>query len=170
MPRRLQTPRLTLRPFRPDDAARAFELFECHPEVWKHDPGYARTFAEREEIILGYARSNDANGVGGLAIVERASKCLIGYVGLQMMILPDVERATAEVELFYKLGYDYWGMGYAQEACAEMLRFAFEELRIWRVVAMTHRENHRSLKLLERLGMIASESDYFPDFIVAQLS
>jgi RimJ/RimL family protein N-acetyltransferase len=153
MPRELQTERLTLRPFTAYDADAAFEVFESNPEVWKHDPGFGRTKEQRAGIIARYAADNDPEGVGTLAIVLRSTSALMGYVGLQHYLLPREPLATPEIELYYKLGRDYWGQGYATEASRTMLRFAFDTLRLNRIVTITGQDNQRSLKLLARLGM-----------------
>jgi hypothetical protein len=90
---------------------------------------------------------------GALAVTLREGGTLIGYCGLQLYLCERPGRSTPEVELFYKLGRPYWGRGYATEACREVLRYAFEELRLPRIVTCTHRENVRSVALLRRLGM-----------------
>ena len=77
--------------------------------------------------------------------------------------------STPEVELFYKLGRDYWGRGYATEACREMIRHAFEELRLIRIVTCTHRENTRSIALLRRLGMRVEPDATDADGVLATL-
>ena len=68
-------------------------------------------------------------------------------------MLPREPLATPEVELYYKLGREYWGQGYAAEACRAMIRFAFDEMRLARIVTITATENTASIKLLEALGM-----------------
>jgi RimJ/RimL family protein N-acetyltransferase len=68
-------------------------------------------------------------------------------------VLPREPLATPEVELYYKLGREYWGQGYAAEACRAMIRFAFDEMRLARIVTITATENTPSIKLTQALGM-----------------
>jgi RimJ/RimL family protein N-acetyltransferase len=170
MPRSLETKRLLLRPFTMDDVDAAYEVLEGHPDVWKYDPGYARTWEQRAGIIHQYTIMNAPDDVGTLAVTLRESGQLIGYVGLQLYVLPSEPLATAEVELFYKLGRTYWGQGYAAEACREMIRFAFEEMRLARIVTVTDRRNEPSIRLLRRLGMTMEEGpDGWPDSLLGVL-
>jgi RimJ/RimL family protein N-acetyltransferase len=136
-----------------DDIDAAFEALEGHPDVWKYDPGVPRTKEERAAIIQKYAITNDFDSCGTLAVTLNADGHLIGYVGLQFYVLPRQPFATPEVELYYKLGRDYWGQGYASEACRTMIRFAFDEMRLQHIVTITDKQNQESIRLLERLGM-----------------
>ena len=153
MPHTLETDRLLIRPFTLYDVDAAYAALEGHPDVWKYDPGFQRTREQRAAIIAKYADGNEQDGCGTLAVTLREAGTLIGYAGLQLYVLPRVPLATPEVELYYKLGRDYWGQGYAAEACRVMIRFAFVEMRLARIVTITDEKNAPSIKLLERLGM-----------------
>ena len=153
MPPLLETERLFLRPFTVDDYEAAYAALESDPDVWRYDPGYQRSYARRSLIIERYALLNDEGGCGVLAAVRKDNGQLIGYMGLQHYLLPQSPHSTAEVELFYKLGRAHWGHGFALEGCLRLLAFAFVELRLNRIVTVTHGENGRSLCLLKRLGM-----------------
>lgn len=54
--------------------------------------------------------------------------------------------------LGYKLDHAYEGKGFMFEALQETIRFAFEELRLHRIMANYMPSNSRSAKLLNRLG------------------
>jgi RimJ/RimL family protein N-acetyltransferase len=153
MPPRIETARLILRPFTPDDLDEAYEVFESHPDVWKYDPGHQRTREQRAVITMKYANSNLVDGEGNLAVTLKDKGVLIGYVGLQLYILPTEPIAIPEVELFYKLGRPWWGQGYATEACNAMLKFSFEELHLGRIVTVVSKDNESSIRLMKKLGM-----------------
>ncbi len=153
MPHQLETERLVLRPFTMADVDDAYVMCEGHPDVWKYDPGFERTRAQRAAIIQKYVDTNDPDDCGTLAVVHKCSHHLLGYVGLQLYVLPREPFATPEVELYYKLGRDYWGQGYAIEACRAMIRFAFDQMRLLRIVTITDQQNTSSVHLLQRLGM-----------------
>jgi ribosomal-protein-alanine N-acetyltransferase len=135
------------------DVDEAYEVLEGHPDVWKYDPGFQRTKEQRAAIIQKYVDTNDPNDCGTLAVVQKSDNRLMGYVGLQLYVLPREPFATPEVELYYKLGRDYWGQGYALEACRGMMRFAFDQMRLLRIVTITDQQNASSIHLLQRLGM-----------------
>ena len=153
MPHVIETERLLIRPFTLNDIDAAYAVLEGHADVWKFDPGYQRTHEQRAALINKYATSNEPDGCGTVAVTLKATGALMGYVGLQLYVLPREPLATPEVELYYKLGRAYWGQSYAAEACRAMLRFAFDEMRLARIVTITATENTASIKLLEALGM-----------------
>ena len=152
MPPRLETSRLILRPFSLSDIDEAYEILEGHPDVWKYDPGFCRTKLQRANLIKKYMLDNDENGYGNLAVVLKSTGELIGYIGLQSYRLGEELQDPVEVELFYKLGRDFWGKGYAFEACRTVISFAFNRLHLPHLVTATHSENSPSIRLMQRLG------------------
>lgn len=149
----LTTDRLDLRPFRLDDAEAAHRLLDTHPDVWRFDPGEARTLEQRTEILRYRIAEFDHHGFGMWAVAERSSGSLAGYCGLQLYLLEDEPRSSVECELYYKLGRGFWGRGYAAEACRAVIAFAFGRLRLPRLATCTDTDNVRSVALLRRLGM-----------------
>ena len=57
------------------------------------------------------------------------------------------------VELGYGLLPEYWGFGYAREAAVALIQWGFATLPISKIVAFTYRNNPRSKKTLESLGV-----------------
>ena len=47
----------------------------------------------------------------------------------------------------------YWGQGYAYEACAKVMEYAFDVMHIHKIIAETI-DTARSVKLMEKLGMV----------------
>jgi RimJ/RimL family protein N-acetyltransferase len=82
-----------------------------------------------------------------LAIVLPNDK-VIGNIGIRKR-----ELNVYHAELGYELDPREWHNGYAAEAAAAMLKFAFEKLRLHRVMARVNAHNHNSIRLLEKLGM-----------------
>ena len=48
----------------------------------------------------------------------------------------------------------HWGQGYASEALAELLRYAFEEDGAWRVDGTCVADNLRSARVMEKCGLV----------------
>ena len=65
------------------------------------------------------------------------------------------------LEIGWRFRRQFWGRGYALEAARLALGFAFETLERDEVVSFTSPLNHRSLRLMARLGMTHSEADRF---------
>jgi ribosomal-protein-alanine N-acetyltransferase len=63
-----------------------------------------------------------------------------------------------DVELSYQLLPAFWGKGFATEAVGAVVQHALGALRLPRLLAETQAANHRSRRLLEKLGMTAARS------------
>jgi len=164
-----ETARLLIRPYTLEDVASAHAVLDTDPEVWRFDPGRALTLDERRRTIESRMGGYGSPVFGSLAVTLRDGGQFIGYCGLQLYLCDRLPMSTPEVELFYKLGRAYWAQGYATEACREMIRYAFQELRLIRIVTCTHRDNTRSVALLRRLGMRIEADATDPDGVLATL-
>lgn len=85
-------------------------------------------------------------GFGVWAVEERASDALVGRVGLHF------PEGWPDRELAWTLARPYWGRGYALEAARAALAHAFGPLGWHRVISLIDPDNHRSIRLAERLG------------------
>jgi RimJ/RimL family protein N-acetyltransferase len=75
----------------------------------------------------------------------------IGFVGLAV---PTFEAAfTPCVEIGWRLAAEYWGAGLATEGAREIVRYAFEDLRLAELVSLTTVGNERSRRVMAKLGM-----------------
>ncbi|WP_255472776.1 GNAT family N-acetyltransferase [Planomicrobium sp. CPCC 101079] len=83
----------------------------------------------------------------GLILKENGR--FIGTIGLNNL---NVRGKKAEVG--YKLHPDYWGQGLVREANSAVLQYAFTELDLFRIGAVTFPENTASSGLLKKLGFI----------------
>ena len=61
--------------------------------------------------------------------------------------------STDYVEIRWHFRPSSWGFGYASEAAARVVQYAFEELQLPMLLAIAQPENKRSVALMERLGM-----------------
>jgi ribosomal-protein-alanine N-acetyltransferase len=92
------------------------------------------------------ARFREESGLG-LSILHAESDRLIGGVGLN-----NIDWTHAHAEVGYWLGEPYWGQGYATEALRALLRVGFDALALHRVQAFVFVGNHRSDRVLRKLG------------------
>jgi RimJ/RimL family protein N-acetyltransferase len=65
---------------------------------------------------------------------------------------------TAEWGLFWVLGADARGKGYATEAAKLLIDYAFERLGLLRIVATTEHDNLASIAVMRRLGMVVERN------------
>ena len=89
----------------------------------------------------------DAHGYGTWGIRLPQTLELIGFCGFRYFYEPP------ELELYYGLSARYWGHGFATEAAAAVVEYAFNVLHFNQVYAATDAPNVASNRVLERLGM-----------------
>ena len=152
MPLPIRTERLEIRPFSLEDAEQAHVAYADADVGWPLSPGgVSRSVEDARGVIASILRYyEDAEGLGPWAVVELASGSVIGDCGLFRC---EDAWAYGELELAYRLRRESWGNGFATEAAAAVLRYAFEELDAPRVVADLEAANAASLRVLERIGM-----------------
>jgi [ribosomal protein S5]-alanine N-acetyltransferase len=149
----LTTERLHLRPFKLADQV-AIHAVYADPEVMRFvGHGAHRTMAETASALRTYGEVLERRGYSFLAVTERAGGALIGDAGLHPLggIGPDVE-------LGYTLARSAWGKGYATEVGRALVEYAFEVLRVPRVVAQVEPGNTASRHVLAKLGMSERET------------
>ncbi len=166
----LETERLVLRRLTLDDVDALAEMYR-DPEVRRYFPEGSLTLPEtREEvewIIDVYYRRF---GYGLWATLLKESGALIGRCGLlpwtaleradgSLVIQhvaeqpPEPEGSWIDVELAYLLARPYWGRGLATEAARAIVAFAFDELRLPRLICLFEPENTASRRVAEKVGM-----------------
>ena len=153
----LRTERLVLRQWRDDDRE-PFAALNADPIVMEHFPS-TMTREESDAYVDRVAALIDERGWGTWAVEVAATGDFIGFVGLNE---PRFEaHFTPAVEIGWRLGRNAWGHGYATEAARAVLAYAFEELELDEVVSFTTVENHRSRRVMERIGMTRDPADDF---------
>jgi [ribosomal protein S5]-alanine N-acetyltransferase len=165
----LETARLRLRAFSIDDLQEAHRILDGHPDVWQFDPGYQPSLEKREKLLQFRILEMERHGIGSLAVLLKETEQLIGYCGLQLYLCERQSYSTPEVELFYKLGRDYWGKGDATEAAQAVVRYAFEELRLSRIVSHANCDNHHSVALMRRVGLMIEDDPLYPSEVMGTL-
>lgn len=144
----LTTERLRLRPLEVGDID-ALHALCMNPDVRRYLWDDRIVPRETVEALVQQSQSDFAlHGYGFFALeLGDTPTGLVGFCGHRRF------EDTAQVELLYAIGPDYWGEGYVSEAAVEVLRHGFETCGIQRVVASTDTPNQRSVRVLQRLGM-----------------
>jgi ribosomal-protein-alanine N-acetyltransferase len=143
----VETERLLLRPFERDDLDE-FASINADADVMRYiGDGKPQTRAQTEMRLNAILDHWAQHGFGLWAVVDKASNALIGFCGLQYL------DNTAEIEVGYRLARQFWGLGYATEAAAATLRYAFEVLGLDRIVAVVQPENFASQSVIEKIGL-----------------
>jgi RimJ/RimL family protein N-acetyltransferase len=143
----LETARLILRPMTLADAPEVHRLIDDieiarntltipHPypeglaELWIGT--HQEKFEKNVEIVFGIERRED--------------RVLLGVIG----VMPEPHD---QAEFGYWIGREYWGRGYASEAAAAAIGYAFGTLGVNRVEALHFISNEASGRVMEKCGM-----------------
>jgi RimJ/RimL family protein N-acetyltransferase len=143
-----ETDRLFLRELCPADAAPLFEMYR-NPHVMRFmGPPPPSAADEARNIRLHVENCYRRLNYGVWAVIEKATGRLVGRAGLLRFDSP----SEPQVEISYLLGRPHWGRGYATEAGAAVVRYAFGTLRLGELVAFIQAANSPSVRVAERLG------------------
>jgi RimJ/RimL family protein N-acetyltransferase len=153
----IQTARLRLRRWRPDDRP-AFARLNADPRVMEHFPSVLTREASdalADLIDLHFER----HGYGLWAVEIPATAPFAGFIGLSVPAF--AAPFTPCVEIGWRLAVEHWGCGYAAEGARAVLACAFDTLDLDEVVSFTVPANVRSRRVMERIGMRRDPADDF---------
>jgi len=141
----LETDRLILRPLDKKDVAAIFAM-RSDAEVMRfiREPQNRDESANWVKLVSSRWKSDH---IGFCAVVEKQTGRLIGWCGLWRL------EETDELEIGYAIARDAWGKGFATEAARGFLRYAFEQLKSDKIVAVAEPENASSRRVMEKIGM-----------------
>lgn len=149
----LQTRRCLLRPLEVADAAAIFAL-RSSPEVNLFlDRPAAVSIEDAERFIGRITAGMDTSEWFYWGIVTKNQPGLIGTICLW-----NIQPEKSSAEIGYELLPEYQGQGYMSEVVAAILAFGFNMLGLERIEACLHKDNARSLKILEGYGFIRSSN------------
>lgn len=143
----IETERLILRPWRDPDAE----------ELYKHakDPEVGPAAGWPPHISVKNSREiirNVLSATGTFAVVDKASGCAVGSIGLMVGASSSIGLPDTEAELGYWIGKAYWGRGLIPEAAQAILRYAFEDLGLSKVWCGYYEGNSKSKRVQEKCG------------------
>ncbi|MFC6287065.1 GNAT family N-acetyltransferase [Nocardioides sp. GCM10027113] len=146
----LRTPRLTIRPSRPEDADALFQ-YRSLPDVAEWLPvlptdraEWAERFAAPERLACTLIAEVDGEVVGDLYLQLRD-----GWAQAEVK----EQARNSDAALGWAIAPAHTGRGYATEAAAELVRACFVDLGVRRVVAEAYADNHASRRIMDKLGM-----------------
>lgn len=139
----IETERLTLRPFRVDDAQAMFDNWASDPEVTRfltwtphENPGVTRS------VLSDWIERGSAEW----CIVPKEFGEAMGSMGVV-----NVDGGTVEVG--YCLSKKCWGRGYAAEALRAVIQALFD-MGAERVIAKHDEDNPNSGRVMQKAGMV----------------
>lgn len=165
----LETQRLTLRHLTLDDLDELFALYS-DPEIRKYFPDGVKNYEDTKEELEWFLNGHPEHPKLGLwATIHRETGEFIGRCGL----LPWEIDGRLEVEIAYLLDKSFWHLGLATEAANGIMKYAFEELHLSRLICLMDPDNIASQRVAQRVGMTLERKvdgiagDNFPTLIYA---
>ncbi len=152
----LSTPRLTLRPWQPDDLA-PYAAMNADPQVRRFFPSVL-TREESDAEIATFQSRFAREGFGMLAADLNETRPgspvqFAGVIGLQTMPYAVPGLPQPAVEIGWRLPQKLWRLGLATEGATAVINYAFNQLHLSSVVAVTTVSNTPSRRVMHRLGM-----------------
>src|SRR5580698_9383039 len=153
----LKTPRLLLRRWS-DSGRLPFQKINADARVMEFMP--EQLTPEASDELFDRAESHFIqHGFGPFAVEYLEQNAFIGFIGLS---IPNFDAPfMPAVEIGWRLAYDYWGRGLATEGAREVVRHAFDILRLPGLVSFTVPANLRSRRVMERIGMVRDSAGDF---------
>lgn len=145
-----RTDRLLIRPLREGDEAELVAR-RNQPDVARYD-SYELPFTldqARRLVAEQVALGGPQDGEWWLpAVCDAATGETYGALGIRLT------SAGRTAQIGYSFATAHWGRGYATEAVADLVEYAFGELGVTRVFAVSHPGNVASAMVLERTGFL----------------
>lgn len=148
-----ETERLILRPWTEADAEELYK-YAKDPHVGPRAGWPAHTSVENSREIIHDILSAE----GTYAVVFKETNLPVGSIGI--MRNANIPTEDDEVEIGYWIGKPFWGQGIIPEACRELIRYCFEELKCSRIWCGYYNRNENSRRVQEKCGFIYHHSVY----------
>ncbi len=135
----IETPRMIIRDFTPEDAADLHDIFGDDETMENCEPAYD---PEKTEKFLN---SFCIGRKGAVAAVHKESGKMMGYI-----LFNEFDEGVYEMGWIYNRSF--WRQGLAFESCKAVIDFAFDELKAHKVFAEAI-DAVKSVGLMRKLGM-----------------
>lgn len=135
----IETARLIIRNFLPNDANDLYEIFGDAETMKNCEPAY--DLQKAKEFLHSFCIGRN----GAVAAVHKQSQKVIGYI-----LFNEIDPSVYEMGWIFNR--NYWRQGYAYEACKVVMDYAFCELDAHKVFAEAI-DGVKSVGLMQKLGM-----------------
>jgi RimJ/RimL family protein N-acetyltransferase len=144
----VESPRLFIRPWRPEDRPVFSAKFVQDADMMRYinrgqpwEEAKVDGYFERQRKFLA------ACGCCVGAVVSKADGQVIGGAGIQPQDL------SGDFEFAWSIWKEHWGSGLATEAAAALKDHAFRVMRLQRIVAIADVPNLASIRIMQKIGM-----------------
>ena len=148
--KRIETERLVLRRFTPDDAEAMYRNWASDSEVTRFLTWPVHASPETSRRLLeewAEAYSNDAYYQWAIVFKENGDEPIGSISGVRH------DDSIGEVEIGYCIGRPWWHRGITSEALNAVIEYFFEQVGALRVAAKHDPENPHSGMVMKKCGM-----------------
>ena len=135
----IETQRMIIRDFTPEDAADLHEIFGDDETMDNCEPAY--NFEKTKEFLTSFCIGRK----GAVAAIHKESNKVIGYI-----LFNEFDEGVYEMGWIYNRSF--WRQGYAYESCKVVIDYAFGKLKAHKVFAEAI-DTVKSVSLMQKLGM-----------------
>ena len=143
----LETKRLILREWEESDAEELFK-YASDPQVGPIAGWPVHTSVQNSKEVIKYILSKPNT----FAVVLKETGKPVGSVGLMIGKESNIGLPDDEGEIGYWIGVPYWGQGLIPEAVNELIRYAFEDVKLKKLWCGHFDGNHNSQRVQEKCG------------------
>ena len=119
---------------------------ESDPKVRHFVDGKKQTYKQSEEYIKKNILSYDNNGFCRYAVRLKKNKQLIGMCGFL--------EEDYGIDFGYRYTPSVWRNGIGFDVAKLVLNYGIKKLKLDKILALTHEDNHGSIRILEKLDFI----------------
>ena len=135
----IETQRMIVRDFIPEDAADLYEILGDTETMENCEPAY--DFEKTKEFLTSFCIGQR----GAVAAVHKESSKMVGYI-----LFNELEMGV--FEMGWVFNRSFWRQGLAWESCRAVIDYAFAERKAHKVFAETI-DAVKSIGLMQKLGM-----------------
>lgn len=152
-PRKLETSRLILRPWKDSDAPYLYKY--AQDKRVGPNAGWNPHKDVEESRLMIHTIFNDSNI---FAVIPKDVGTPVGCIGITIGSHSNLPIPETEGEIGYWIGVPYWGKGMIPEATREIIRYGFEELNLDKIWCGYFDGNDRSKRVQEKCGFTYSHT------------
>lgn len=149
---KLETNRLLIRDHVEDDLDELFKLLSNRKVMYFLQDLYTSDIAgAKENLKLAIDEAHlERREKYFFALLLKETGQYVGEIGFTLL-------GGGEAELGYFILEAFWGRGYVTEAATEVLRFAFDDVGLEKIITGCNAENFGSEAVMKKLGMVKTQ-------------
>jgi Acetyltransferases, including N-acetylases of ribosomal proteins len=148
----LESDRFILREVKEQDCISLFEIYSDEETIKYQQMATMQTVEQAQKSVQAFRQGFKNRKFIRWCIAAKENDIVIGLITLH-----DFNTCNSQAEIGFMINKKYWRQNIMSEVAKEIIRFAFEVIRLQRLEASIHPDNIASIKLSEKLGFNREE-------------